>query len=101
MFVQHDSLDLDVVWHSRCELRCDAFRHGGYGDDIQLDDGNRSGDGDVYAICEYSDDNYDNLSMCSGDSSVDSNPNTKANDRLRMLATRTSQRSQDELRSVV
>ena len=72
-----DSLDLDVVWHSRCELRCDAFRHGGYGDDIRLDDGNRSGDGDVCAMCEYSDDSYDNLSMCNDGNSVDSDSNTK------------------------
>ena len=92
-----DSLDLDVVWHSRCELRCDAFRHGGYGDDIRLDDGNRSGDGDVCAMCEYSDDSYDNLSKCSGDSSVDSSPNTKANDRLRRLATKTNRILRDEL----
>ena len=82
MFVQHDSLDLDVVWHSRCELWCDAFRHGGDGDDIRLDDGNRSGDGDVCAMCEYDDDNYDNLSRCGGDNNVGNNPNTKVNDKL-------------------
>ena len=92
-----DSLDLDVVWRSRFELRCDAFRHGGYGDDIRLDDVNRSGDGDVCAMCEYSDDSYDNLSKCSGDSSVDSNPNTKANDKLRMLATKTNRILRDGL----
>jgi hypothetical protein len=55
----------------------------------------------VCAMCEYSDDNYDNLSKCSGDSSVDSNPNTKANDRLRRLATKTNRILRDGLCSEV
>ena len=92
-----DSLDLDVVWHSRCELRCDAFRHGGYGDDIRLDDGNRSGDDDLCTICGYGDDSYDNLSRCSGDNNVDNSPNTKVNDKQRMLATKTNRILRDGL----
>jgi hypothetical protein len=51
----------------------------------------------VCAMCEYSDDSYDNLSKCSGDSSEDSSPNTKANDKLRRLATKTNRILRDGL----
>ena len=81
-------------------LLCDAFQHDGCDDDIRLDDGNHNDDDD-YAMCGYDDDNYDNLSMCSDDSNVDNNPNTKANDKLHKLATRTNRILQDELHNAV
>ena len=82
-------------------LLCDAFQHDGCDDDIRLDDENHNDDDDAYAMCGYNDDNYDNLSMRSDDNNVDNNPNTKANDKLHRLATRTNRILRDELHNAV
>lgn len=99
--VQCDSLDLGDVSHNHFELCYDAFLYDDDYDDNLQDDENRNDGDDAYAMCGYNDDNYDNLSMRSDDNNVDSNPNTKANDKLHMLATKTNRILQDELHNAV
>lgn len=101
MLARHGSLDLDGELHSRCDRLCDTFLRDEVLARDALDGEIHSDCGDECAKCECVGDNYDSLNIRDGDSNLDNSPNTKLNDIRRMLATRTSQISQDELYSVV
>lgn len=91
MLVEHDSLDLGDGLHSRYERLRDTSRHAVVLVRDALGGRIHNGCYDVYAMCECDDDNCDSLSIRDGDSRLDSSPNTKLSDKLRMLATRTNQ----------
>ena len=101
MLVRHDSLDLDDELHSRYEQLRDTFLRDEVLAHDALDGGIHNDYDGECAKREYDGNSYDSLNKCDDDSSGGNNPNTKLSDKLRMLATRTSQISQDELYSAV